>query len=297
MKAKEKETLKKLKEIGIRDPYILLHNNLYYMYGTRNTTAWGLANGFDVYVSADLTNWEGPFEVFHNDGTFWATKNYWAPECVRYKNRFYLIATFGSSERKKGIQILSSDSPKGPFLPLTKSPITPETWNAIDGTFHIDGQENPWLIFSHSLPEEPRGAMCAMKLSDDLTKGIEDPIVLFYADQAAWTRAIPFAKEEFGLDGDVYFSDGPFLFKNEYGKLMMIWSSWSESGYSVGTANSQNGNIEGPWIQNKEAFYTQNGGHGMLFRTKAGNLKLALHSPNETLMERATFIDLTESLS
>lgn len=283
--------MKKLNEIGIRDPYILLHENKYYMYGTRNTTAWGDADGFDVYVSEDLHNWEGPIEIFHNGGTFWATQNYWAPECIFYNNKFYLLATFGSPDCKKGVQILVSNSPTGAFVPITEKPITPQTWNALDGTFYMDEQETPWLLFSHSLPEETKGAVCAMKLSKDLKEGIEEPIVLFYADQAAWAKPIPFAKEEFGLDGKVYLSDGPYVFKDESGKLAMIWSGWGNHGYSVGIADSQNNRIEGPWIQREKAIYDQNGGHGMIFKTKEGKLKLALHSPNDSLKERAVFLD------
>ena len=65
-------------EINIRDPFVLTRNGQYYLYGTRGATCWGPADGFDVYVSRDLENWDGPFECFHNDGTFWADRNYWA---------------------------------------------------------------------------------------------------------------------------------------------------------------------------------------------------------------------------
>ena len=61
----------KREEINIRDPFVLTRNGQYYLYGTRGVTCWGPADGFDVYVSRDLENWDGPFECFHNDGTFW----------------------------------------------------------------------------------------------------------------------------------------------------------------------------------------------------------------------------------
>lgn len=44
----------KKNEIIIRDPYILLHEGKYYMYGTRSLTTWSKADGFDCYVSDDL---------------------------------------------------------------------------------------------------------------------------------------------------------------------------------------------------------------------------------------------------
>ena len=81
----------KLSDINIRDPYVLLHEGKYYLYGTRGATCWGEADGFDVYVSDDLENWSEPIVCFHNDGSFWADRNYWAPECNELDGRFYLV--------------------------------------------------------------------------------------------------------------------------------------------------------------------------------------------------------------
>lgn len=148
----------RLDEIGLRDPYILLHEGKYYLYGTRNQTAWGAADGFDVYVSENLQDWEGPFVIFHNDGSFWATESYWAPECIVCQGKFYLIATFGAPNHSKGIQFLKADAPEGPFVPVGEGPVTPKGWNCIDGTFFQDEKGTPWLVFSHSVPrrqEEP----------------------------------------------------------------------------------------------------------------------------------------------
>jgi beta-xylosidase len=284
----------KKEEIGIRDPYVLLENGTYYLYGTRNTTTWTDADGFDVYVSPDLKEWTKK-EIFHNDGSFWATQNYWAPECIRYKNAYYLIATFGSKNRKKGIQILKADRPDGVFAPITAGPLTPEDWNCLDGTFYLDEQGTPWLLFSHSVPEELRGAICAAQLSPDLTKFASKPHVLFYADTAPWSKPIPFAKEEFGVDGDAYFSDGPYLFKDEDGNLCMLWSSWSERGYAMGVSKSADGTLCSEWIHGTEPIF-QGGGHGMIFADKNGEKYLTFHAPNETLKEKPVFQPLRDYL-
>ena len=49
---------------------------------------------------------------------------------------------------------------------------------------------------------------------------------------------------------------------------------------------------DGHFIQ-KEPLFTKDGGHGMLFRTPEGGLRLALHSPNTHLAERPRFIPVT----
>ena len=62
-------------KVNIRDPYILLHEGIYYLYGTRSATCWGEADGFDCYKSEDLENWEGPIEIFHRPEGFFAVRN------------------------------------------------------------------------------------------------------------------------------------------------------------------------------------------------------------------------------
>ncbi|MCF0142484.1 MAG: family 43 glycosylhydrolase, partial [Parasporobacterium sp.] len=104
----------KLNEINIRDPYILPHDGKYYLYGTRSDTCWGKAEGFDCYVSSDLDDWEGPFEIFKREEDFFADQNFWAPECYYYGGEFCLLATLGNEEKGKSINLLKSDSPTGP---------------------------------------------------------------------------------------------------------------------------------------------------------------------------------------
>ena len=65
----------KTSDINIRDPFVLCEGGRYYLYGTRGKDCWGPADGFDVYVSDDLEEWDGPRECFHNDGSFWADRN------------------------------------------------------------------------------------------------------------------------------------------------------------------------------------------------------------------------------
>ena len=89
-------------EINIRDPFVLVHEGKYYLYGTRGATCWGPADGFDVYVGDDLEHWDGPVECFHNDGTFWADRNYWAPEVYFYQGAFYMFASFKNAEVSRG---------------------------------------------------------------------------------------------------------------------------------------------------------------------------------------------------
>ena len=280
----------KMNEINIRDPFILLHEGTYYLYGTRSKTCWGPADGFDCYVSDDMQEWEGPIEIFHRPEGFFADRSYWAPECVCHNGSFYLITTFGAPDRKKGVYVLKADAPTGPFTSYGQQ-LTPENWAAIDGTVYFEGDQ-PWLIFSHSFEDSPEGDMCTVPLSKDLSRPEGAPIKLFSAKEAPWAKPVPFAKAEFGMDGDVYFTDGPYITKLPDGKLYMTWSCWSERGYAVGVAVSDSGLIAGPWRQEPIPVFPENGGHGMVFRDKEGGLQFLLHYPNDKYQEHPVAIPL-----
>ena len=273
-------------DINIRDPYVLVHDGKYYLYGTRSDTCWSKADGFDCYVSTDLKEFDGPIEVFHRPEGFFSDQNFWAPECYALDDGFYYVTTLGAEDRTLGIYVLKSDSPTGPFE-FYADRLTPEDWNCIDGTVYFEGK-TPYLVFSRSQHGAEDGDFCMIRLSEDLKRAESEPVTLFTAADTAWALPFPFSKEEFGIE-KMYFSDGPNLMKLDDGSLYMILSSWSTNGYAVGVAVSETGSIEGPWKLQEKPLYPENGGHGMFFKDLDGNLVFTLHFPNDKYMERPTF--------
>ena len=92
------------------------------------------------------------------------------------------------------------------------------------------------------------------------------------------------------MDGNVYFTDGPCVFRFPDGALGMTWSSWSERGYAVGLAVSPTGSVLGPWQQSPVPVYPQDGGHGMLFHDRDGRPFFTLHYPNTRFQEHPVFL-------
>ncbi len=272
-------------QINLRDPYVLFCQGKYYLYGTRSDTAWTEADGFDCYVSEDLASFEGPIEIFHRPDGFFADRNYWAPECVAYDGKYYLVTTFGAQDRPLGIYVLQAEQPEGPFEPYSGL-LTPQNWNCIDGTLFVE-KDVPWLIYSRSQHGAKNGDFVLQQLSSDLKNPVGEPVTLFQAKDAPWAKPFPFSKEEFGID-EMYFSDGPSLLRMEDRKLMMIFSSWSRNGYAVGTAVSD-GDVRGPWKLLEDPLFPENGGHGMFFRDRNGEILFTLHYPNDKGKEHPVF--------
>lgn len=283
----------KTNEINIRDPYVLVHEGKYYLYGTRSETCWGDMDGFDCYVSSDLENWEGPIEIFHRPEGFFATQYFWAPECYFYHGSFYFVTTLGGPDFKKGIYVLKANRPEGPYT-LYSQRLTPEDWVSIDGTLHCEN-DKVYLVFSHSFEDGDEANISVLELAEDLSHAVGEPKMLFLASEAPWARPFPWAKQEFGIEGDCYFTDGPSLQRMPSGELYMLWSSWGTNGYAVGVARSASGSIDGPWEQAPKAVWPENGGHGMMFQDLQGNLIFTLHYPNDKYAERPTFHRLVET--
>ena len=272
-------------DIQMRDPYVYLNSDTYYLYGTTDANCWrGEAAGFEAYKSQDLEHFEPLGSIFAPSPAFWGTENFWAPEMHAYNGAYYLFASFKTPGHHRATAILKADKPEGPFKPHGAEFVTPEGWECLDGTLHVDNESNPWVIFCHEWVQIGDGEICARRLKNDLSGGIGDATVLFRASDAKWSKKV---KHSSGIEG--YVTDGPFMVTPSEGKLWMLWSSLSESGYAIGLAKSENGKIEGPWQQQAEPVFSGDGGHGMVFKDLDGHYRLAIHTPNKTPNERPIF--------
>ncbi len=279
-------------EIRIRDPFIVPDKTTqsYYLFGTTDADPWeGKGEGFLVYQSKDLENWHQPSYAFKPPIDFWADKHFWAPEVHYHQGAWYMLASFKSDDRCRGVHIMKADSVTGPYIPISANPVTPENWECLDGTLYIDRNEKPWIVFSHEWTQIRNGAICCAPLSDDLSHIIDKPQDLFHAADAPWV--VSGTGDVVIGEGNNYVTDGPFLFRTSDNKLQMIWSSFSVNGYAIGIAESESGEITGPWLHHSTPLLDI-GGHGMIFETFEKETYLSLHSPNTNGDERLKLIKL-----
>lgn len=284
-------SLFELAQIQIRDPFVLPveAEQSYYLFGTTDPAPWGrTGRGFDAYRSTDLQRWVGPFPAFRPDANFWGTHHFWAPEVHLHDGRYYLFASFKADGVPRGTQILVADRPEGPYRPHSDGPVTPAAWECLDGTLYIADDGQPWMVFCHEWIQITDGTLCAIRLRRDFGASEGETVVLFKGSEAPWSEGLPEAP-------DRRVTDGPFLHRTAAGGLIMLWSTIGAEGYTMGYAESESGDILGPWKQHPEPLFRRDGGHGMIFRTFRGDLLLALHHPNETPLERAKFLLLNES--
>lgn len=295
-------------EIRIRDPYIYADSTTesYYMYAQMDNRLDGQGGdkrpkGVEVYVSSDLKNWEHPQTVMLLDDDFWAREMVWAPEMHEYNGKYYLFVTLTSSEmhedmkspegatdwppfHKRGTHVFVADSPMGPFNAFDNKPHTPEDWMALDGTLYVEN-DVPYMIFCHEWVEIVDGSIDYVQLSSDLSKPVGKPATMFHASDARWST-----------NKANKVTDGCFMYTTTKGKLLMIWSSFGDSGYAIGIAESESDKLKGPWIQQEGLLIDQDGGHGMIFKTFDNRLMLAFHQPNSPSgKERLKLVEIEDT--
>jgi len=271
----------KLADIRMRDVCILPDqaSKTYYMVGPAR-------RGVRAYTSKDLVTWQGPQIIFSAPQDIWGKipiVSIWAPELHSYKGKYYLFLTFDTRNKfpeqwrnwlprvTRGSQVLAADAPTGPFKPFANHSTLPVDMMTLDGTFWVEDGV-PYMVFCHEWVQITNGSIEYIRLKDDLSETVGEPITLFHGAEAPWART--------GKQNGNTVTDGPYLYKGKTGKLYMVWSSSGAKGYTEGISVSASGKLAGPWTHQAEPIFGDNGGHGMLFTTFDGRLMNVLHAPN-----------------
>ncbi len=262
--------------IGVSDPHILADKKTgkYYMTSSGFTIYGkdrerGFQRGIETcLVSEDLIHWSDPVTIFDSTGSdFWGSMSgYPATEMHEINGKYYLSGSANAPGYTRKSMILVADNPLGPFHWMTNEPYSPPGWQIIDTTLYVDKQGHPWMVYSHEWLQVSDGQMVAQPLSDDLSHTIGGPMILFRASEAVWGDDQIWSKNDGGG-----VTDGCWLHRMEDGQLIMLWTTRSRTGYAMGYAVSESGEIYGPWTQMERPLYAHDGGHCMIFRRLSDN--------------------------
>ncbi len=225
--------------VALGDPFVYKHNGTYYMTGTSNPD-----NGFDYYISNNLTTWEYKGPLFRPSENHFGEEFFWAPEVKYYQGKFYL--TYSSLDKESGLLLSAlavSDKPEGPFSELY-APWFNIGKSAIDCHIFVDDDRNqtPYLFFSQNGVKDnySYGKNYAVRLTKDLSGFEGEPVLVGEASQE-WEK-VDYATNR--------CNEGIFVLKYA-GNYYMTYSAnhTSYSHYGIGTARAEH--PLGPWIKDE----------------------------------------------
>lgn len=266
-------------EIHIRDPFVFVEDDRYYLLGTTGDDPWGLASDFTLYESSDLETFD-PICIMVEDSSLAGYTNRWAPELHRYEGKYYLIVSLFRADKGRGSMVLVSSSLGEPFVPLTGEYITPEGWGCLDATLFIH-EGKPYLCFSNEwttpITHDGDGALFIAELSHDLRQLVTPPVKIISGKYNG------LSKQVCNSEARGFVAEGPWLYEDG-NRIVLLWSTFTETGYTVIQSHSEGG-VYGDYVFDRVVF-SKDGGHCMRFLDLQGKPWITMHQPNQTPLER-----------
>lgn len=222
---------------SIGDPFILKEVDTYYCYAT------GGSSGFYMWQTDDLSNWGSAKRTHVFEGSSWATKNYWAPEVHKYKDKYVLMySAQWENDYKLRLGIAFADSPEGPFVDPLDKPLLRKSYCAIDAHLFVDDDGTPYLFYvrdnyDNFIGKNQVSQTYGVQLSEDLLSIVGEPVLLTTPENDWELKS-----------GKYIWNEGVYVLKNN-GKYYLYFSAnyTSTHDYCVGVAVSDN--VLGPYVK------------------------------------------------
>ena len=252
--------------VPFADPYILLHDGVYYAYGTHESNT-----GIGVATSRDLETWQfmqGKSKdgfALHKDDSF-GDKHFWAPEVYRIGGKFVMYYSASTH-----VCAAVAESPLGPFRQAEKKPLI-EPNGTIDNSLFFDTDGKAWMVY---VKFDHGNVVYISQMSQDglsVVPGTE--------------RKVLDATEPWELrNPKCHVTEGPFVVY-EKGRYILTYSAndYRDPDYAVGVAVAER--PEGPWTKCKGSPILRRNwglagtGHHSLFKDRQGKWRMVFHAHN-----------------
>lgn len=158
-----------IRDIGMSDPHIRVFNDTIYLYSGHDNhpddTTWVMKD-WRVFSTTDLINWNLETTILPKDNYMDDnSQDCWAGDAATRNGKYY----FYFSDRTRGIGVMTSDTPGGPFKDaLGKSLVSPMH----DPTAFIDDDQNqtPYIVYG-----DKEGSYHVAELNDNMISLAEAP--------------------------------------------------------------------------------------------------------------------------
>lgn len=210
------------------DPSARVFNNKLYVYtshdeDTADANQHFFMNNWQAFSTDDMINWTGYGKIFSLKDISWATKQAWAPDCIKRNGKFYFY--FPVEQTKIGVAI--GDSPTGPFNDALGKPLIDNKNNEtvvgrepIDPAVFIDDDGQAYMYFGC------RDAR-VVKLKENMIEldGNIQPVIFK-------------GNEEDKENNGGYYAEAPWMFKRDNTYYFVYSNGWAPQStiiYAIGT--------------------------------------------------------------
>ena len=250
------------------DPSVIRVGEDYYA----TTTTGGWSPHFPILHSRDLVNWKIVGAVFDKKPA-WTKGDFWAPEIITDKGRFFIYYTARREEGagKKGtlcVAVAVADKPTGPYT--DKGALICQEMGSIDAFFVRDENDKPFLVWKEDGNDRQQPTwLYAAELTEDGTKLKGKPKKLF-RNEAGWENHV--------VEGSYIIRRGPWFYHFYSGNACC----GRGCNYALGVARSKT--LLGKWEKNpKNPILAANDfwqcpGHGSIVTTPDGRDFLLYHA-------------------
>ena len=254
--------------MSIGNPFVRYErkSNRYYMVG----------DGGYMWISKNLKEWEGPYNVLDGKDNALADGNVAAPEIHLHDGRYYYMAslerTGANGEASAHCVVLVSDSITGPYKIVDKNS------NLLEGdgvaaapAYATDELGAAYMIYAKS-DGKPSAAVEIVRLTDDLGRRMGEPYKMLRS-----TDESLLALNGKGSGQEIA---SPFVFVTDEGNPGMLFTTMLRGESVIGVAYSKMelGHwLNGPWIVENEPFVSGNVGGASVFEDYDGTSVMMMH--------------------
>ena len=209
---------------GAADPGVLFHDGVYYAYCTYTPDYPTMSNGIRLYTSRDLVSWEDRGYVITKENS-WGNSRFWAPDVLLRNGKFYLYYAVDTR-----ICVAASESPLGPFNPLSEQPMEPESIR-IDAHVFQDDDGQMYFFYVHF---DRGNEIWGGRLNDDMVSVDKQSLRRMVKPDQPWEQ-----HQARIVEGPVVLKHGGLYY------LTYSGSHFESPEYAVGYATSKS--PLGPW--------------------------------------------------
>lgn len=228
-------------KMDVKNPYIIYDyaTDRYYMTG----------DGGCLWVSRNLHDWVGPYDVLRYDTTSWVGRSpvITSPEIHKYNGKYYFLATYDvvkNGKLKRSCTTLVADSIAGPYTTVdAKSHLLDEKEMAAHPTFCKDEYGSAYMIYNRQGVQDEDATLQIVLYNSNLARRLGEAYIMLKASDVPW----PCVEKESEKEA-LPLIESPYLFNCGDESMGMLFVAYYGTEKALGVAYSQTGTLNGPWI-------------------------------------------------